>query len=118
MKLIVIDDEPIVLQSLNAALNALGHECVAFSSWREAQPTFENADCDAVLTDLNMSEINGYDVLAYIRSLPQGSEVKVAAVTGDVGFTTLARINDAGFDAHVKKPYSLLALSEMLKQFS
>ncbi len=118
MKLLAIDDDKLVLLSLSAALGALGHECSSHDNWPDARDEFENGTFDAVLTDLNMSGTGGFEVLKALREMKGGTSVKVIAVTGDPEALMERRIVDAGFDGHLRKPYTLGELTALLDSVS
>ncbi|HBE69389.1 MAG TPA: hypothetical protein DDW52_14680 [Planctomycetaceae bacterium] len=111
-KLIVIDDDPLVLQAYSAAVSVLGHECQTFDCWKEAEPVITSQRPDAVFTDLNLGDDTGFDVLERIRLLFGPESPKVIAVSGES--TDATQVADGGFDNYLRKPYSLTDLAKLL----
>ena len=92
-KIAVYDDEPAILAMTISMLKQLGHEVV-------------ERDYDIVLTDLDMGELSGVDVLASVVDIP------VIVMTGQTGFT-LDKARKLGFDGYLSKPFTLNDLREM-----
>jgi CheY-like chemotaxis protein len=69
---------------------------------------------DAVLLDIQLPGINGFEVLWRLRQLEGGRRVPILAVTASVMDHDRRRIMDAGFDAYVPKPVNIRELLRTL----
>jgi CheY-like chemotaxis protein len=69
---------------------------------------------DAILLDLGMPRLNGYEVCERIRLRPWGQGVLLIAQTGWGQAQDRARTLAAGFDAHLTKPIDPAVVQEML----
>ncbi len=67
MKLLVIDDSPLVRNCLKLDLSEAGHEVVLASDGREGLEKFAAVAPDVVLSDLNMPELDGLGVLRLLQ---------------------------------------------------
>ena len=71
MKVLLIDDHPLILSALQSVIQGLGDDVtvVGVASARAARETLQaNADFDLVLLDLHLGDADGFDVLAEFRS--------------------------------------------------
>ncbi len=74
---------------------------------------------DAVLLDIGLPDLDGYDVCRRLRGMPQGQQPVVIALTGWGTGADRERASEAGCDAHLTKPAdpdALLALLDELLQ--
>lgn len=74
-KILVVDDEFDLLQTICATLELGGYESVAAGNGREALKLLASAAPDLVLTDVMMPYMSGYELVAAIRKLPAGHDV-------------------------------------------
>ena len=82
-----------------------------------ALKTFEAKDFDAVLLDLLLPSINGYEVARKLRELPRGKNVPIIMISG-VYKNALHRkeaIERYGAAAFIEKPFKIQALTEALR---
>jgi DNA-binding NtrC family response regulator len=80
-RVLVVDDEPRMAESIATALGRRGHECVIANSGEQALARFAEAAADVVVTDLRMP---GMDGLALLGKLPDTVPVIVLTAHGDV----------------------------------
>ena len=114
MKVLLIDDHPLILSALQSVIQGLGNgtTVVGVASAREARETLAASDdFDLVLLDLSLGDANGFDVLAEFRSkypaLPvvvvsasdRSSDVIRAVDLGAMGFVPKRASNEALFEA-------------------
>lgn len=71
---------------------------------------------DAVLLDIAMPGLDGYEVARRLRALPGGRELVLIALTGYGQPQDRQCTSAAGFDAHLTKPITIAALGEVLAQ--
>jgi DNA-binding NtrC family response regulator len=68
LRVMVLDDEPIVGKRLNQALAKSGIEVEVFEEPTKAMARLGEAHFDVIVTDLRMEEINGIQILEYVTS--------------------------------------------------
>lgn len=109
---LVVDDDRIVLESLQALLEANGFEVAPASCADEAIALLE-ADLrpDAVLTDLSMPGRNGEELAAAIRTDPRCKDLPIVAMSACS--RTLDHLQGKA-DSKLLKPFELPALLEAL----
>ena len=69
---------------------------------------------DAVLLDIGLPGLNGYEVCRRIRQQPWGKRMTLVALTGWGQDEDRDRSREAGFDAHMVKPVDFDALLALL----
>ena len=80
LKIMVIDDEEIVGKRLKPALEKRGDIIESFVNSKKALMRLGEAHFDIVITDIRMDEIDGLEVLDYIKS--HSKDTKVIMITG------------------------------------
>ena len=111
-KILLVDDVAMNLKVLNAMLRQLGAECLMASSGEEALRRLDDFSPELVLTDLWMPGMNGAQLAAEIRRLPQGRQLVLVAVTADT--ETDSSFSMVCFDGVLRKPVSLAKLRQLL----
>jgi CheY-like chemotaxis protein len=115
-KVLIIDDNRDAADSLHALLRDHGLSCASAldgPSGLEAVSTFGP---DAILLDLGLPGLDGFEVARRIRSLPDGDRYLIVAVTGYGEERDREASAQAGFDAHLVKPVDADQLLTVLRQ--
>jgi CheY-like chemotaxis protein len=84
----------------------------------EALRTGRSFQPDAVLLDLGMPKLNGFEACECMRREAWGRNICIVAVTGWGQDEDRRRTKDAGFDAHLVKPVDPGKLTELLASIS
>jgi two-component system chemotaxis response regulator CheY len=116
-KALVVDDSRAVRMLLVRILRQLGYEVQEAANGREALEIVEagNSGVQLVLTDWNMPEINGLDLLKKLRENTALSSVAVVMVTTETEIQHIAEAMDAGANEYVMKPFTRDILVEKLQ---
>ena len=107
----IVDDDAATRDSLRLLLEAVGFEAREFASGRPFLDSVRPTDGDCLILDLNMAEMNGFDVLSELRG--RGAGVPVIIVTAHADAGTRSRAAAGGALAVLEKPHrasELLAL--------
>ena len=115
MKVLLIDDHPLILTALQAVIEGLGSDTtvVGASSARAARATLKaDAEFDLVLLDLHLGDADGFDVLAELRA--QYPALPVVVVSASDRASDVIRAIDAGAMGFVPKRASNETLFEAL----
>lgn len=104
MKVLLVDDTPENLVSLEAALNGLGEELVLANSGKEALRHLLNDDFAAILLDVRMPEMDGFETAELIRSRPRSRQIPILFLTGYRNEEHLFRGYDLGAVDFLFKP--------------
>jgi two-component system CheB/CheR fusion protein len=113
--LLVVDDAPDVLHLLASFFRLSGYEVETANSAFMAFGAAKRRHFDAVVSDIGLPYMTGYDLASALRSLPGYGKVPLVAVTGFAQYDDVTRARRAGFDAHMKKPLDLSRLAKLVE---
>jgi diguanylate cyclase (GGDEF)-like protein len=103
-RLLLVDDEPRMLDSLYRLLQPLGHALTKAANGREAVARMDEQDFDLVILDLNMPEMDGHAVMDHISS--RDRNVQVIVVSGSAEIDAAIGSFRRGASDFLRKPYS------------
>jgi DNA-binding response OmpR family regulator len=107
-RIILVDDEPAIRRNLARYLTAQGHDVRAAGNGREALLAFDEGGVDLLITDINMPEMDGIEILNALRA--RGSSVPVIAMSGGGQFDKTLLLGSAtmlGAVVTLEKPFEL-----------
>lgn len=113
-RVLVIDDNPYALQTIEGALNGTGYQVETALSGAEGLEKAASSPPDAVLLDLLMPGIDGLEVLRRIREDPSLAEVPVIVVTSLDERPARIEALKAGADDFIGKPVNVPELRARL----
>lgn len=113
-RVLVVDDNHDAADSLAVLLQLLGAEAEVVYDGAAALHALERYRPAAILLDIGMPGIDGYEVAQRIRRDPRHAQVMLVAMTGWGQDGDRQRARDAGFDHHMTKPVELDALRGLL----
>jgi PAS domain S-box-containing protein len=113
-RILLIDDNRDAADSLALLLELLGAEVQAVYDGPSALAVLEACRPTAVLLDIGMPGMDGYEVARRIRQQPRLRDVPIIALTGWGQEEDRRRARDAGFDHHLIKPVDIEALQALL----
>jgi len=104
-RILLVDDEPLVLKINMRELLRLGYQVVGMPSGEAALEYLRHHEADLVVLDLVMPGIDGMETLRRMRELRPG--LKTMAYTGHADPTHLEHARNLGLNRHLLKPASL-----------
>ena len=113
-KILILDDEPIVLNRLKPALEKSGYNVEAFSRSLEASNRIMEQDFDIVITDLKMEGLDGMQFLTQVKERFPKTEVIV--ITGFATMDTVKESFQKGVLDFLAKPFKLGEILETVKK--
>jgi PAS domain S-box-containing protein len=115
LRLLVADDNRDSAATCAALLEAAGHEVSVAHSGREAFDLACRLQPDALLLDIGMPELNGYQLAQRIRGTGWGHRAMLIAISGWGQEQDKRRALAAGFDRHLTKPIDPDGLEALLQ---
>jgi two-component system, OmpR family, response regulator MprA len=113
MRILVVDDEPAVRDSLERALRLDGYEVDLAADGREGLERVRTSPPDAIVLDLLMPEMDGLEACRKLRE--RGDRTPVLMLTARDGVSDRVAGLDAGADDYLVKPFALEELQARLR---
>jgi CheY-like chemotaxis protein len=103
---LVVDDDRDARELIKRILNDCGATVRIAASAREAIELFREAPPQLLISDLGMPEVDGFELLDWVRRLPraEGGQVPAIALTAFARSEDRLRALESGFSAHISKP--------------
>jgi len=112
-RILLIDDEELIIDALQTLLRDLGHEVVGMSKSTDGEREATANDFDLILMDLRMPGKNGAEVTKSILSVKP--DAKILIITAFPSDPLARQALDLGAIALVKKPFELGKILEFLQ---
>ncbi len=100
--LLIVDDEPVILQILRAVFEDQPYRVTTVGSGADARAVIQDQGCDILVTDKNLPDIGGLDLLRLAKERDPSTEVIV--VTGYGSLETAIAAMELGAYDYVLKP--------------
>lgn len=113
MKLLVIEDEPGLSQTITQFLRSQGHVCETATTYQQAQEKIGVYTYDCVLIDLMLPGGNGLDILSQLKQDHQETGAIIISAKDSLD-DKLAGL-DLGADDYLPKPFHLAELNSRIK---
>lgn len=116
-KILVVEDEAVLQQSLSEFLSGEGFEVILASDGEEAIETTKKKRPDLVLLDIILPKKDGYEVLAELKSDEKTKNIPVVLLTNLESAEDIQKAIDKGATTYlVKSSYKLEDISKKLKE--
>ena len=116
MKILVAEDQPLILQSVIYKLQKAGYEVIGVVDGQQAKDFYETEKPDMVLTDILMPFVTGPELIHFIRSR-DGDGVPII-VLSQIGMEKdIIKCFDLGADDYITKPFLPAELVARVKRF-
>lgn len=111
IKILVVDDERIVIRSAEMVLSAEGYDIEGASSGKEAILKMEQNSYDLVLTDLKMPEMDGITLIRWLKQ--ERPDIGIVIITGYPSQDTIKEALELGIIDYVPKPFTPAVLTDV-----
>lgn len=114
MRILVAEDEPIMLKTIQMRLQKEGYEVVVACDGRDAMKKIAEATPDLLITDIMMPYASGLELLGAVKSSEKKIPVIILSSMGQEDIVLEAF--KLGVDDYLSKPFSLPELSIRVKR--
>ncbi len=118
LKILVAEDNPVNRRLVELMLEKLGQKADFVEDGVQAMKVLESKSYEALLLDIHMPEMNGFEVAERVRSNPRLANLKIIAITASVLEHERAHAFQVGMDAFLAKPLKFEELREELMKVS
>ena len=116
LKVLVVDDNEAVAQTVGWMLEAIGHDYRLVYDGRSALEAAQDYRPDAILLDIGLPGMDGYEVCRALRQMEAFRKTTIIAQTGWGQERDKVLASEAGFDHHIVKPVGLDKLEQLLAE--
>ena len=102
MKVLIIDDEPLVRRSLEKVFQKAGHEVVTASDGSEGVVRWSEGKPDGVVVDVLMPGLTGPEVISEVNPDSKTAIILISAYSGDYNPESVKQL---GADIFIEKPF-------------
>jgi CheY-like chemotaxis protein len=113
-RVLIVDDNHDAADALGMALGLEGHSIETAHDGPEALAAAAEFEPDAVVLDIGLPEMDGYEVARRLRGNPRFANLLLLAVSGYGRDDDRRRSREAGFDHHLTKPVSVDELNALI----
>jgi two-component system chemotaxis response regulator CheY len=92
-------------------------ECARAFNGREALQTLRDAFVNLILTDINMPEMDGEEMIRAIRANPRYQPIPIVVISTDASEGRIQQMLDIGAQDYITKPFTPERLREVLAPF-
>lgn len=115
LRILVVDDFPTMRRIVKGLLAELGYRNIAEAEdGQKALSVLHSQPIDFVVTDWNMPNMQGIDMLRAIRSHPKLRAIPVLMVTAEAKREQIIEAAQAGVNGYVIKPFTGVTLKEKI----
>jgi len=114
-KILIVDDEPNIVMSLEYIFKKEDFEVFIARDGAEAIEIFENNKIDIIILDIMMPNVDGFQVLKYLKADALLSKIKVIFLSAKNKVSDIELGLQLGADKYVSKPFSTKKLVSEVK---
>jgi two-component system CheB/CheR fusion protein len=115
---LIVDDDPDINELLAVFIRLMGYHTTTAFSAAEALDAARTQRFDLILSDIGMPVMNGYELAAALRRLPDYKTVPMISVTGYSLYDDRQRSLSAGFNHHLTKPIDPQLLAAVIRRLA
>ncbi|MEY8020020.1 response regulator [Muriicola sp. SD30] len=115
MKILAIDDQQLILLSVEKKLAELGYDVRIADTGEKGIALYDDFNPDMVIVDINMPGMSGLDVVKYIR-ITQSAETPILVLSGNTDENIIVDGFDLGINDYMKKPVSLNEMAARIER--
>ena len=115
--ILIVEDSATTRSLIRAVIDELGeYETVEAGSGFEALKILPQQQYDLIVTDINMPDINGLELINFVRNNPRYQHIPIVIVSTERSEEDKKRGMALGATAYVTKPFKSSELQEIIKK--
>ncbi|MGC4039144.1 MAG: response regulator transcription factor [Chitinophagaceae bacterium] len=117
MRILVAEDEPIMLKTIELRLKKDGHEVIITDNGREAMELIDRQSPDLIITDIMMPYSSGLEIVGKVKH-PAHRKVPIIVLSAMGQENVVLEAFNLGADDYITKPFSPNELSMRVKRLA
>ncbi|MCE3282463.1 MAG: response regulator [Chitinophagaceae bacterium] len=118
MKILIAEDEPLILQTIELKLKKEGYEVIACVDGLDALQKIDSEKPDLIITDIMMPYMSGLEVIRKVKQDIHSKNIPVIVLSTMGQENIVEEAFELGADDYLKKPFSLSELSIRIKKIA
>ena len=114
-KILIVDDEPFNVDTLEQELDDLGYATVSAANGRQALAQVATEDPDLILLDIMMPEMDGFQVLSQLKAEPTWRDIPVIIISAMTDMGSIVKGIKLGAEDYLPKPFNEVLLRARLE---
>lgn len=115
-KILVVDDDPYILMSLEFLMKKAGYDVMIARNGTEALDSIEQHRPELVLLDIMMPDVDGYSICSQIKATPGLSDIIVVFLSARSKEADIQKGLDLGAACYISKPFSTRDLMKQVNE--
>ena len=116
--ILIADDSATMRSMVVSVIESLGdYQIVEASSGFDALRFLPRGHIDLILTDINMPDINGLELISYLRNNPHYKDIPVFIISSEGSAQDIEKGKQLGADEYVVKPFCPAALQLLINRY-
>jgi two-component system chemotaxis response regulator CheY len=117
-KILIAEDSPTMRSLLISTIETLGaYEINEAASGFEALRLLPREKMDLIITDINMPDINGLELISYVRNNPNYQHIPLFIISTESSEKDLEKGLALGANEYLVKPFNPLKLQELIRRY-
>ena len=117
MKILVVEDEPMLLKTIELKLKKEGYEVIALPDGRDALAQLEKEMPDLIITDIMMPYVSGLEIINFVRQ-KMNMKTPIIMLSAMEQEKVVMEAFELGADDYITKPFSLNELAIRVKRLA
>jgi len=106
MKILAVDDQPLILKSIAKKLSKADYDIKLAADGSEAIRSYDEERPDLIILDLEMPKTNGFKVIEHVREI-KGDDIPIIVMSGNDEENTVVDTFKLGVNDYIQKPVGL-----------
>ena len=117
-RILITEDSPTMRSLLISTIETLdGYEIVEAASGFEALRLLPRGKVDLIITDINMPDINGLELISYVKNNPNYRDIPLFIISTERSERDKEKGLALGADEYLIKPFDPVKLQELIKKY-
>jgi two-component system, chemotaxis family, chemotaxis protein CheY len=117
-KILITEDSPTMRSLLVSTIESVGdYDIIEAASGFEALRLLPRWKFDLIITDINMPDINGLELISYVRNNPNYTAIPLFIISTESSDKDLEKGLALGANEYVVKPFDPLKLQELIRRY-
>jgi len=115
-KIVVVEDFNTSRQIIKRTLEKLGYEVLEASDGREALKYFDGGKIDLLVSDYNMPNMNGAELIEYVRAKDEYKYIPILMLSTETNVAKQNRAKEAKITAWIRKPFEIDEFAKIVEK--